>query len=108
RSKFFYDSPAGFFLNGAMSFFAMYPPVFRERHRWALSWASLDEVGRILRKGGAFMGICPEGKRNQSADPYELLPAQGGVGRIIQSARVPVIPAFVNRLTNDIVRQLGA
>ncbi len=27
RSQFFYDSPLGLAVNGAMSFFAMYPPV---------------------------------------------------------------------------------
>ena len=31
RSSFFYDRPLGFLVNGVMSFFAMYPPVFRER-----------------------------------------------------------------------------
>ena len=30
RANFFYTHPLGLFVNGAMSFFAMYPPVFRE------------------------------------------------------------------------------
>src|SRR5690606_25661868 len=44
RSRFFYDKPLGLFVNGVMSFFAMYPPVFRERQRAALNLASLDET----------------------------------------------------------------
>lgn len=108
RSNFFYDHPAGFFVNGVMSFFAMYPPVFRERNRAALNLASLDEVGRLLRSGGMFIGLHPEGMRNKSDDPYTLLPAQGGIGRIIQASRVTVIPAFINGLGNDIVRQVSS
>lgn len=110
RSQFFYDKPLGLAVNGIMSFFAMYPPVFRERKRAALNLASLDEVVRLLKAGGAFVGLHPEGTRNKSDDPYALLPAQGGVGRIIQSARgkATVIPVFVNGLGNDIVRQVGS
>src|SRR5262249_7471431 len=33
RSTFFYDNPLGPVVNGAMSFFAMYPPIFRDRKR---------------------------------------------------------------------------
>jgi 1-acyl-sn-glycerol-3-phosphate acyltransferase len=94
-------------VNGVMSFFAMYPPVFRERSRAALNLASLDETTRILKRGGVFLGLHPEGTRNQTADPYALLPAQGGVGRIIQSARMPVLPVFVNGLGNDLPKQVA-
>jgi 1-acyl-sn-glycerol-3-phosphate acyltransferase len=108
RSGFFYDRRLGLLVNGLMSFFAMYPPVFRERQRAALNLAGLDEVVRLLKKGGAFVGLHPEGTRNKTSDPYTLLPAQGGIGRIIQSARVPVLPVFVNGLGNDIVRQVAS
>jgi 1-acyl-sn-glycerol-3-phosphate acyltransferase len=110
RSQFFYDKPLGLAVNGIMSFFAMYPPVFRERKRAALNLASLDEVVRLLKKGGAFVGLHPEGTRNKTDDPYTLLPAQGGVGRIIQASRnkATVIPVFVNGLGNDIARQVGS
>jgi 1-acyl-sn-glycerol-3-phosphate acyltransferase len=108
RSNFFYDKRLGFVVNGVMSFFAMYPPVFRERQRAALNLASLDEVVSLLRRGGTFVGLHPEGQRNKGDDPYALLPAQGGVGRIIQAARVPVIPVFINGLGNDIVKQVSS
>lgn len=107
RSKFFYDHPLGLFVNGVMSFFAMYPPVFRERQRAALNLASLDETVRILKRGGTFLGLHPEGTRNKGDDPYELLPAQGGVGRIIQLSRSTVLPVFINGLGNDLPKQIA-
>ncbi len=61
RSTFFYDHPLGPFVNGAMSFFAMYPPIFRERKRASLNLASLDEAAALLRRGGFFVGHAPGG-----------------------------------------------
>lgn len=107
RGAFFYDTPAGFFVNGVMSFFAMYPPLFRDPKKAAVNLASLDEVTRLLRRGGALVGLHPEGTRKQDGEPYDLLPAQRGVGRIIRAAGVPVIPVFVNGLCNDLVRQVS-
>jgi 1-acyl-sn-glycerol-3-phosphate acyltransferase len=107
RSNFFYDKPLGLFVNGVMSFFAMYPPVFRERSRAALNHASLDETTRLHKQGGAFVGLHPEGQRNKSDNPYELLPAQGGVGRVIQAAGVTVLPVFINGLGNDLPKQIA-
>lgn len=106
RSSFFFDNPMGLLINGAMSFFAMYPPIFRDKRRAALNLASLDEMASLLRRGGFFVGIHPEGTRNLGGDPYTLLPAQTGVGRLVRKARVPVIPVFVNGLCNDFVRQV--
>ncbi len=109
RSQFFYDSPLGLAVNGAMSFFAMYPPLFRDRDKTALNRASVDELVRLLRAGGALVGLHPEGTRNKDKDPYALLPARPGVGRIIQATRgrAVVIPVFVNGLGNDFVRQVA-
>jgi 1-acyl-sn-glycerol-3-phosphate acyltransferase len=106
RSTFFYDHPLGPLVNGAMSFFAMYPPIFRERQRAALNLASLDEVARLLRQGGFFVGLHPEGTRKKDGDPYSFLPPQSGVGRLVHHARVPVVPVFVNGLGNDLPRQV--
>jgi 1-acyl-sn-glycerol-3-phosphate acyltransferase len=107
RSTFFFDNPIGLLINGTMSFFAMYPPIFRDRKRAALNLASLDEMASLLRRGGIFLGIHPEGTRNKDGDPYELLPAQPGVGRLVRKAQVTVIPVFVNGLCNDFVRQIA-
>jgi 1-acyl-sn-glycerol-3-phosphate acyltransferase len=110
RSNFFYDNPLGPFVNGAMSFFAMYPPIFRDRKRAALNLASLDEVAVLLRRGGFFVGLHPEGTRKKDDDPYTFLPPQSGVGRIIHKAggACTVIPVFVNGLLNDFVGQVRA
>lgn len=106
RSSFFYTSLTGLFVNGVMSFFAMYPPIFRDRKQLLLNPLSLSELGFILRRGGAFAGLHPEGTRKKDADPYSFLPAQRGVGKVIHEARVPVIPVFVNGLINDLPRQV--
>jgi 1-acyl-sn-glycerol-3-phosphate acyltransferase len=62
----------------------------------------------LLKRGGFFVGIHPEGTRKKDDDPYTLLPAQSGVGRVIHKARVPVVPVFVNGLGNDFAKQLLA
>ena len=109
RSQFFYDSPFGLAVNGAMSFFAMYPPLFRDRDKSALNRASVDELIRLLQAGGALVGLHPEGTRSKSDDPYTLLPARPGVGRIIKATRerAVVVPVFINGLGNDLVRQVA-
>ena len=108
RANFFYESSLGLLVNGLMSFFAMYPPVFRQRERATLNLASLDEVTWLLKRGGTFCGIHPEGTRKKDDDPYTFLPAQSGVGRIIRHAKVPVLPVFVNGLGNDFVKQVAS
>lgn len=110
RSKFFYDSPLGLAVNGAMSIFAMYPPLFRDRDRVGLNRASVGELVRLLRNGGAFVGLHPEGTRNRGDDPYTFLPARPGAGRIIHAprgTRTDVVPVFINGLGNDLVRQVA-
>jgi 1-acyl-sn-glycerol-3-phosphate acyltransferase len=108
RSNFFYDTPAGFFVNGVMSFFAMYPPLFRDKRLAPLNALGLDELAKLLRAGETLVGIHPEGRRNPGDDPYELLPAKSGVGRLIHAARdVPVVPVFTNGLLpNNLPRQV--
>ena len=106
RAKFFYTSPIGLLVNGLMSFFAMYPPIFRERRQVALNLQSLDELVWLLKRGGVFAGLHPEGTRKRDDDPYTFLPAQRGIGRIIRDAGVTVIPVFVNGLINDLPAQV--
>ena len=69
RSTFFYDNPLGLFVNGVMSFFAMYPPLFRERKKLILNPTSLDELSWLLKRGGMVAGIHPEGTRKKDDDP---------------------------------------
>jgi 1-acyl-sn-glycerol-3-phosphate acyltransferase len=107
RSGFFYDSPLGFLVNGAMSFFAMYPPVFREASRAALNAAGLEELVALVGRRGTFVGIHPEGRRGTDPDARHLLPGQTGVGRLVRRSTAVVIPAFTNGLlASDIVAQI--
>jgi 1-acyl-sn-glycerol-3-phosphate acyltransferase len=107
RANFFYDNPLGPLVNGVMSFFAMYPPIFCQPSRGAFNLAGLDEVVRLLKAGGVVVGVHPEGTRGKDDDPYALLPAQAGVGRLIYHSRVPVIPVFINGLGNSISKQIA-
>jgi 1-acyl-sn-glycerol-3-phosphate acyltransferase len=106
RAEFFYDHPLGLFVNGVMSFFAMYPPIFKDRARAAMNLVGLDELAWLLRRGGTFLGIHPEGTRKKDDDPYTFLPPQPGVGRLIHHSRAAVIPVFVNGLLNDLPKQV--
>ena len=72
-----------------------------------------DGIGPILhdgfqRSGPTLVGIHPEGTRNPGDDPYTLLPAKSGIGRLIYAARgVPVVPVFTNGLLpNNLPRQI--
>jgi 1-acyl-sn-glycerol-3-phosphate acyltransferase len=108
RSNFFYDTLPGFVVNGMMSFFAMYPPLFRDKRRTLLNALGLNELALLLQAGNTLVGIHPEGRRNPGDDPYALLPAKSGVGRLIHAARgVPVVPVFTHGLLpDDLPRQI--
>ena len=100
RATFFYQSFLGLLVNTFIGGFSMYPPVFRERQKLAFNRWSMDESARLLTTKQAMVGIHPEGTRGQGPDPYVLLPAQPGAGRVARHAQVPVIPAFVLGTTN--------
>ena len=110
RAKFFYTSPVGWLVNLVMGWWAMYPPFFREdkeagkREFDKFSLRKLIHLASVGR--GHIIGFHPEGKRNLSADPYELLPAQPGVGKVIYAARPQVVPDFIAGLGNDLPKQV--
>ena len=110
RAKFFYDNPLGWFVNLVMGWWAMYPPFFREQkeaRKRVFDKFSVRELIRICTIGrGHVIGFHPEGKRNLSNDPYDLLPAQPGIGKVIYEAKPQVIPVFVTGLINDLPRQI--
>lgn len=103
RSNFFYDQPLGIVINAAIAGGAMYPPIFRQAERRQLNDAALDRMVEILKKPGNVLGMHPEGTRGKGPDPYELLPAQPGVGKVALLARPMVVPAFINGLGNNFV-----
>jgi len=105
RSGFWYSSPVGVLLNLAMSSATMYPPVFRESEKRGVSRAGLDFLAEQLRLPGTMVGIHPEGTRNKSADPYALLPAEPGFGRVALQAMPIVVPIFVNGMDNNFAEE---
>jgi 1-acyl-sn-glycerol-3-phosphate acyltransferase len=110
RAKFFYTKPLGWLVNLIMGWWAMYPPFFREEKevvKREFDKYSVRRLVQIASEGrGHVIGFHPEGKRNFGDDPYELLPAQPGVGKVILSARPQVIPVFIAGLGNDLGKQV--
>ena len=110
RAKFFYDNPIGWFVNLVMGWWSMYPPFFREEgegEKRKFDKFSVRELIRISAEGkGHIIGFHPEGKRNFSDEPYELLPAQPGIGKVILNAEPQVIPVFIAGLGNDLPKQI--
>lgn len=110
RAKFFYDSPLGWFVNLVMGWWAMYPPFFREDREVRKREFDKFSVRRLVQLAsegkGHIIGFHPEGKRNLIDNPYELLPAQPGIGKVIYAARPQVIPVFIAGLGNDLPKQV--
>jgi 1-acyl-sn-glycerol-3-phosphate acyltransferase len=110
RGKFFYDNPVGWFVNFVMGWFSMYPPFFREerdaRKREFDSY-SLRRMIQLCSQGyGHIIGFHPEGGRNLKGGPYDMRPAQPGIGKIVYAARPQVIPVFIAGLGNDLPKQV--
>jgi 1-acyl-sn-glycerol-3-phosphate acyltransferase len=106
RAEFFYDRPLGLAVNGLMSAWSMYPPVLRQPERSRFNDFTMGRLCELLQEPGTIVGFHPEGTRNQTDDPYTLLPAYPGVGQLIHRARPTVVPAFILGLGNDLVRQV--
>ena len=106
RSTFFYESPAGFLVNGVVGGFSMYPPIFRDSAHRELNELSLNRIEELLAEAGVIVGFHPEGTRGKGDDPYALLPAQPGIGRTLYKTRAPVVPVFIVGLTNNFAYQL--
>jgi 1-acyl-sn-glycerol-3-phosphate acyltransferase len=95
-------------INALVGGWSMYPPIFREPSKRAFNRYSLDEIASILRTPGTLVGVHPEGTRNKGPDPYALLPAQPGAGRIAIASRAVVIPAFILGMSNQLADTLWA
>lgn len=110
RGKFFYSSPLGWFVNFIMGWFSMYPPFFREEKeakKREFDKFSVRRLIQICTEGEAhIIGFHPEGKRNLNENPYEFLPAQPGIGKVIFAAKPQVIPVFITGLGNNLPRQI--
>lgn len=110
RSKFFYDNPIGWFVNFVMGWFSMYPPFFRESgdaKKRGFDKFSIRRLIQLCSEGrGHVIGFHPEGKRNREGGPYDMLPAQPGIGKVIYASRPQVIPVFIAGLGNDLAKQI--
>jgi 1-acyl-sn-glycerol-3-phosphate acyltransferase len=110
RAKFFYDNPVGWLVNFIMGWFSMYPPFFRESgeaRKREFDRYSMRRLIQLCSEGrGHMIGFHPEGRRNLDGGPYDLLPAQPGIGKVLYAARPQVIPIFIAGLGNDLPRQI--
>lgn len=110
RAKFFYSSPLGWLVNLVMGWWAMYPPFFREDKeikKRDFDKFSLRCLIELCTEGEPnVIGFHPEGKRNLSENPYEFLPAQPGIGKIIMASKPQVVPVFIAGLGNDLPKQI--
>lgn len=110
RGKFFYDNPLGWFVNLVMGWFSMYPPFFRESRearKREFDKFSMRRLVQLCSVGhGHMIGFHPEGKRNLIGGPYDYLPAQPGIGKVIYAAHPQVIPVFIAGLGNDLPKQI--
>jgi 1-acyl-sn-glycerol-3-phosphate acyltransferase len=108
RANFFYERPLGVLVNYLVGAGAMYPPIFRQSARAAFNKEALERIVGFLAEPGAVVGVHPEGTRGKGPDPYEMLPAQPGIGQITLQAQPIVIPVFIHGLSNDIVGDVRA
>lgn len=110
RAKFFYDNPVGWLVNFVMGWFSMYPPFFREDRevkKREFDKYSMRRLIQLCSEGhGHVIGFHPEGKRNLEGGPYDMLPAQPGIGKVIYAAKPEVIPVFIAGLGNDLPKQI--
>lgn len=111
RQNFFYDHPLGPPVNLAMSGMRMFPPVMRDPAKKAFNQYSVQRCVEELNRQdvGTVLGVHPEGTRNKGPDPYDLLPAKPGVGRIaLEAHRARVIPVFVLGMGQSILGEMRA
>lgn len=105
RANFFYEAWTGLVINGLIGGFVMYPPLFRDATRSDENKVSLDRLTAFLGDPGVVVGMHPEGTRGKGPDPYQLLPAQPGVGQMIMRGRPIVLPAFINGVSNSVAHE---
>ncbi|HLL20888.1 MAG TPA: 1-acyl-sn-glycerol-3-phosphate acyltransferase, partial [Kofleriaceae bacterium] len=95
-------------VNAAIAGGAMYPPIYRQAERRAKNDEALDKMVEILQHRGNVLGMHPEGTRGKGPDPYQILPAQPGVGKVALLAKPLVIPAFIHGLGNNVFEEVKA
>ena len=108
RSEFFYETWSGLAVNLLMGGGAMYPPIYRDRSRAEMNRRSVERVVEYLQQSGVIVGMHPEGTRGKGPDPYDLLPAQPGVGQMALQSRATVLPIWIAGLRNNFPKQIAS
>ena len=109
KGSYCYEGWAGALLNGVGAGFAAFPPFFRRSETAvADAWALETLVGWCREGAGRVIGFHPEGTRFQSPDPWAMLPAQPGVGRLLLESGAQALPVFVAGLENSWSAQRAA
>jgi 1-acyl-sn-glycerol-3-phosphate acyltransferase len=106
RSNYFYETWTGLSINLLVGGGSMYPPIFRDSDKAEHTKASVERVIELLNKPGVVVGLHPEGKRGTGADPYQLLPAQPGIGQIAHQSGAPVVPIWIRGLRSNFTDQV--
>jgi 1-acyl-sn-glycerol-3-phosphate acyltransferase len=106
RANFFYEGPVGLAVCVFMSGGSMFPPFFRSADKMPFNRYSLSLVIERMKERNWIVGFHPEGTRNKTDDPYQLLPAQPGVGEVALKARPVVVPAFIRGMTNNVWQEM--
>lgn len=108
RAPFFYETLLGGAINGVLAGFTMFPPILRDGKRGGWNKFAADRMIEALNAGPMWIGYHPEGKRGAGPDPYALLPAHAGVGRVVLDGppSVKVVPVFVIGITNGFIEEL--
>src|SRR6266571_1812063 len=110
--RFFYQSPAGMFVNLLMGWWSMYPPFFAAGDKPLPEKREFDKYSfrrltQLCHEGaGNVIGFHPEGTRNRSDDPYSYLRPQPGIGKLIKDAKPQVLPVFIAGLGNRLPKQV--
>jgi 1-acyl-sn-glycerol-3-phosphate acyltransferase len=100
RTEGLFDKPWGIFLNMLLTGMNMYPPVVRSSRGSIWGKQVIEILTKLLLEGNAALFIHPEGGRNKGKDPYDLLNAKPGLGKIIHATRAEVFPVFQQGFPN--------
>lgn len=95
RTEGLFDKPWGIFLNFFLTFMNMYPPVVRSSRGAMWGKRVIQLITELLLRGRIAVFIHPEGGRNKGSDPYDLMPAKPGLGKIIHQSKATVFPVFL-------------
>jgi 1-acyl-sn-glycerol-3-phosphate acyltransferase len=108
RSRHCYESLGGVAVNQFGACWSAFPPFWRRADTAASDNWALDLLAHWCKDGGPgrVIGFHPEGTRYRDApDPWALLPAQPGIGKLIHTAQPQAIPVFITGLKPTMAAQ---